>query len=539
MPRGDLREAGRFFAGDADPGYPDFLMLVAEWAGLVRPENGAWRLSPDGPDRLEETRDILATALSSWKATDRWNEWSADRTVSSGRSGRSEELSLIRGEVLDGLSRCKVGAWVAYPQFYRLLAATTRTFRELSEGAASPRSASRGGTTADELLRRLLTGALAWMGVVDLGAAGAFARPLHHDAGACFRLTPLGSGLLSGRPREAPPPGIPTVEAAKFVIQPNLEVLGPPELPRRIHMLLCSLADVLAIDVVARFQITRDGILDALNRGWTGKEVRAFLEEHSATGVPHMVEALIAECDAKHGEIELRPASGFLTTGEPRLLDELLAQKAVADLLDRRLGPCVAAVRAGIRSEALAQVLSRQGYMPRVDADGEHAADGQLRISLQTSDLSELVAFLESSMAFLEARTGDRPADIEHLSRRLRRSLRAAPAEQLDRLRDRYGKAFARVATAAPAADGPRKLSLFDGANPADTPDGLRSLLGYAIENRLCVRLFYGAPTLPERIVQPASDDDQMLYAFCRARRGDRVFRYDRIRRAELTAETF
>ena len=100
MPKGELREAGRFFRAGEDPGYPDFLMLFAEDAGLLSPENGRWVLSKTGPRRLARHSSLLKTLVTFWKDTDRWNEWAADRASVNGRKGRAEELKTLRTEVL-------------------------------------------------------------------------------------------------------------------------------------------------------------------------------------------------------------------------------------------------------------------------------------------------------------------------------------------------------------------------------------------------------------------------------------------------------
>ena len=65
-------------------------------------------------------------------------------------------------------------------------------------------------------------------------------------------------------------------------------------------------------------------------------------------------------------------------------------------------------------------------------------------------------------------------------------------------------------------------------------------MMGYAIDRRLCVEIGYGPESEdgPDgRLVEPFSEDHAMLYAYCRSRRGDRVFRLDRIRFARLTSE--
>lgn len=538
MPKGELREAGRFFRAGEDPGYPDFLMLFAEDAGLLSPENGRWVLSKTGPRRLARHSSLLKTLVTFWKDTDRWNEWAADRASVNGRKGRAEELKTLRTEVLAGLARCPDDAWVSYNQFYRTLVKLSPAFKTLTDGPAAGTVLSSRGTTADELLRRMLVGAIAWMGIVEIGNPRAFDRPLHASEGACFKLTAAGRSILK-RSKEEVSFGVPASPDARFIIQPNLEVLAPPELPVTDYVQLCGLTDLKSIDVVSHFQITREAILDALNRGFTSTRILRFLRERSATGVPDMVKSLVKDCDDKHGEIQIRLASGYVCVDEPARLDELFAQKQIAELLGERFSPTVVGIKVGSRPEALAQLLTRQGYMPSFEHVDQAETESSHQVNLSTTDLSELVGYLESSISFLDSRLGEKPRDITHLAQRLRRVLRRTPGESIAQRTEEHAELFERVIEQVRESDGSDSLSEFEGPNPATKEEDILTVVDFAIRRKLCLRLEYGTRDNPDRIVQPTSEDEKMLYAYCRNRRGDRVFRLDRIQRAELLGETF
>ena len=93
---------------------------------------------------------------------------------------------------------------------------------------------------------------------------------------------------------------------------------------------------------MACFHLSRDSIRRAFARGLSGDEIRAFLTQHSASGLPDMVDTLIAECDDKYGEIEILPAIGQIKTATRELLDELYAQPRIAQALDDRISPTIA-----------------------------------------------------------------------------------------------------------------------------------------------------------------------------------------------------
>ena len=541
MAKADLRKIGRLFRGESDPGYAEFLLLFAEATGMVRVQGRYWVLVEGAGERLQGDREIWKALMTFWQEAEGWNEWSVDRSSALGRRARAGDLKPIRREVLGGLRRCPKDRWISYPHFYRLLVRSSEAFRHLAENPDGGRGLSAGGATADELLRRMLRATIAWLGLIELGNPESFDLPLHKGGAASFRVTGLGRALLGGRatgrlehvaPRTNP-------EAGLFV-QPNLEVLAPPDLPYARFIQLCALADLKSIDVMACFQITKEAFQGAMNRGMSGEDIRRFLKAHSATGLPDIVEALIGECESKHGEIEIGHGAGYLTVAREALLEELYAQEEISACLGPRLSPVAAALDLSTRPEALFQALRRHGYMPRMAHGVEGTEDEHLPVAFRSSELSELVAFLEAALETLRVGGSDSAETVDQLVRRFRRGLRHVPdAQRLDAL-SRYRRAFERPFQRPSLDTGMRHLLHYRGENPATSQPGVRQLLGYAADHRLCVEIAYGEEAEPEkRLVEPVSEDHAMLFAYCRARKGDRVFKLEKIRHARLTAQRF
>ncbi|MBS11730.1 MAG: hypothetical protein CME19_09020 [Gemmatimonadetes bacterium] len=538
MPKGELKEAGRFFKADGDPGYPDFLMLFAEDVGLVKNKANRWIVNYRKMGMLEDRAKLTAALLKFWKTTDRWNEWAADRTATSPKKTRTDEMLVLRKEVLTALGKCPLGQWIAYPQFYKMLHRISTPFRELAEGPASGKALASRGTTADEILRRMMSSTLAWVGLVEIGNPNAFNRPLHTVDGACFRLTPVGAHIVDKKNAPEPEFAIPFDKEATFIIQPNLEILAPPELPPADYVRLCGVSDLNSIDVVSHFQITKEAFLDAFNRSSTARTIRKFLESRSATGVPDMVKSLIKECEDKHGEIRIKQASGYLEVDDTAMMDELLAQKQVAEVIDERLSDCVASIKATVKPDTVANTLSKLGYMPALETHGEETEDGVIQLNYRGSDLSRIVGFLEASQTFL-GNYGDGDSGPTTLIRQLKRSLRRSPGEPLEKAKAKYTDAFESAIKQIRESDGRAVKNAYQGNTPASKAKDIRKLIDYAIENRMRIKLGYGDRNHQGRVVEPTSEDDQMLYAYCRSRKGDRVFRVDRIVQAELTDEVF
>ena len=539
MARGDMREIGKFCQGDSDPGYLEFLTLFIQTSGMSRPEGRVWRLAEGALERFLQEDELLKALFDMWQETRRWNEWAAERSTPSDH-GRMEEMRALRREVVGALCACPEGGWISYPRFYRMLTQTSKPFRHLAENPASGRTLASRNVTADELLRRMLRGALSWAGVIRLGNPSAFSLPLHRASKAVFQISPAGRHLLQGKaPERFRDGGIPSNPDARFVLQPNLEILSPPDLPFDRYIRLCSLTNLKTIDVMARFEISRETVHRAMARGISGKQIREFFRAYGATGVPQIVETLIQECETKLGEIEIGPSAGYLTVVRESLLDELYAQKRVAAHLGPRLSPVAAALGHHAKPEALLQILHNQGYMPRLNHEIEGGENGRHQLVLSSAELSELVGFLETALESLHECPNAFTEEMGHLLKRLRRGLRRVPDQHRQEAISRFRKAFEGAAEVHRPDNGMRDLLHYTGENPASQPSDIRPLIAYAIDHRLCVELGCGSDQAARRTVEPVSEGPTMLYAFCRDRKGDRVFSLDKIHFARLTGERF
>jgi hypothetical protein len=539
IPKGDLREAAKFCHGQGDPGYIEFLTLFLETAGLVEANGSLWQTARDAGDRLDQTIDTRKACYAFWLQTDRWNEWSADRTSAPAASTRMQELKNIRTEIVRSLQQCPANTWITYPSYYHFLTRLSESFRHFAENPASGRNLAAGGTTADELLRRVISGALTWMGVLRVGDLTAFAAPLHKSERPVFQITTSGSALLNQNNDEALCENIPPQNPnAKFVLQPNFEVLVPPDLSYTHYLKLCGLSDLKTQDVMTCFDLSQDSIRHAFTRGFSGSDLRTFFTQHSATGLPHMVESLIEECENKYGEIEIIPSIGFLKVNSPELLDELYAQPRIARVLKDRLSPTIAPLYNATKPESLVQILHQQGYMPHLAQEEEAGNEDHHQIVFTTSELSELVAYLDVSSEMLLARTEGQLEELSYLISRLKRPLRRAPYEPRQQAEERYRQTFEQ--RKPDHREGLEDLLRYAGTNPATESNAMRTLIGYAINHQLRVEIAYGSSKGDgHRIIEPFSEDLTMLYAFCQTRRGDRVFRLDKIFFARLTGERF
>ena len=528
-----LRDVGKYYRGHIDPGYSEFLLLFAETAGFIRRDAGTWRLACDAADRLSSVFGVRNALFSVWRETDRWNEWTAERSGTRVRN-RTDTLRALRCDLLDCLASCPEDSWISYPQFYTLLTRRSESFAHLDGRPPAARDPVGGG--GDELLRRILVSALTWMGMVVLGNPDAFSEPLEPDHRGVFKLTGAGAALLHGREPVSANRETASRRNGRFILQPNLEILSPPDLSFALYMQLFSIAELKEVDVLARFRVSPQTVHQAMSRGWDGASLRTFLHTHSATGLPEMVDALIQECERKHGEIEIASASGYLVSERPELLDELLVQKKVASHLGVRLSPTTAALNPSTRIEELEDALKGRGYMPNVA--NRKPNDEQHSISLKRSELLQLAGFLEAAIQSCAARSVPLPEDLDRLLKRIRSNLRSIPDVESGGDSNDYCRSFESLFRGGSYRDDIQALSRFRGANPAAGEDDIGRLVEYAIEYRLGLEIEYIAERTDKttsRSIEPILVDHRVLYGICRHRKGERPFRLDRIRSARLT----
>ncbi len=538
--RSVLREARRHCRGEEDPGYTEFLMLFVEEARLARLESEVWRPAADAGERLESEADIQKAMFAFWQETDRWNEWRAEGAKRKRQHSRVTALKRFRQEILQGLRRCGVGRWIAYHRFYRLLLKSSEPFRTYVEHPRSGRTLAAPGTTAEELLRRILTGVLTWTGLIRLGHPEGFNLPLRRDVQPLFQITQRGEALLRGDAKRWPTRSFHSSNPeARIVLQPNFEVLSPPDLPHTAYIRLWTLADLKSNDIVTHFQITRDSLREGMNVWPSGAAIRTFLQDYSATGIPDVLENLIQECESRHGEIEIGWASGYLSVDSSELLNALYAQKPVAEMMGPRTSPTSGVLKPHTRPETLLRMLQKEGYMPKLIDESIDVNDGPLVFALNGSDLLELVAFLETATKTLREQTSDPPQALDLLLSRLKRALRQFPDRQrrIDAA-SRYRKAFQELRRPSAGESGVQDLLRYVGQNPASDPVDIRAMVRYAIDHRLCVEIHY--PSIDVRhVIEPVAEDPTTLYAISPERRGDRIFRIEKVGLARLTGERF
>lgn len=89
-------------------------------------------------------------------------------------------------------------------------------------------------------------------------------------------------------------PQAPASAAPGFIIQPDFEVLVPPEVPYTVRWTLAGCAELLHHEDLWSFRLTRERLEAAADQGRAPGEVISWLNAHAAGGLPEQVELALA-----------------------------------------------------------------------------------------------------------------------------------------------------------------------------------------------------------------------------------------------------
>ncbi|MEU7346654.1 helicase-associated domain-containing protein [Streptomyces bacillaris] len=148
-------------------------------------------------------------------------------------------------------------------------------------------------------------------------------------------------------------------------------VAGTPSV--RLAELLGSTADRESSGTASVWRFSGDSVRRALDTGRTPDEISAELTAVADGPLPQPLSYLIADTARRHGRMRIAPAGCVIHSGEPALVAELAAHRALAALGLRQLAPTV--LVSGSSPDKTLAALRGQGYAPVAEA-----ADGTVRI---------------------------------------------------------------------------------------------------------------------------------------------------------------
>jgi hypothetical protein len=328
-------------------------LRVIDPAGHLRPDPGpvaAWLQSPTG-----QQRRALAEA---WRDDPTWNDLFHVPTLHPEDTGAwSNDPVLARKAILRHLAavyrepdeQCAPDAWYALDEFVNAIKQaapdfqrpdgdyTTWYIRDAVTGAYLSGFESWDGVEG-ALIRYLITGPLAWLGLTDLEASPPDEPP------ATFRLTPAGAAFLD---LAAPPP---EPEPAPLALRPDFTVSAPPA-RRYERFQLARVADWVASPPVGGtegdsfvYRLTPSSLGRARRQGIPVARTLEFLNQATGVPVPRFVEAALTRWEARGAEARLERGVMLHLSGE-ELMVQVMSSPATRRLIREQIGPTAALVR--------------------------------------------------------------------------------------------------------------------------------------------------------------------------------------------------
>ncbi len=406
----DVAALGR--ALGTEPTHAGFVLETAAGAGLIAAGDGNRLLPTVDYDRWAEREpaDRWRALVSAWRHSDRLPGLSTESGAHPlGPESEAPGAATVRGLMVDLLAGVQVGLMPDSDALLRLIS------------WHRPRLVRVGGVPLESVVTWTWREA-GWLGVSSLGAVSSLA-----SAASEADTQPIPAALADAFP--AP--------VDQVVLQADLTAVASGTVPYQLARDLRLLADQESRGGAAVFRFSARSLRRALDAGWSGADVRRWLEHHATTAVPQPLAYLIDDIARQHGSIRVGPASAYVRIDDEAQAAALLTHPDASVLGLRELAPGILVGTA--EPYEMVDFLHRIGHSPAAeDSSGRsltapdplratRRAAHRLRPDLQAGEAAAAVLAGERSRHGSRARPP--AADLELAARGA-----AATAETLDRL---------------------------------------------------------------------------------------------------------
>ena len=349
----------------------DLLLTVLIEQGMVRPPQ--LRPDPQATRQFLELSPIraLQQLAAAWLESRAWNDLARTPGLTAGSAAWPNDPLVTRSAALLLLQDLPTDTWWDLPAFLKSVYQDRPAFQRPAGDFDSwyLHDAQTGrpltgfahwDSVEGRLLRFLIEGPLAWLGVLDLG--------LDETGLVAFRRT-LGSGVLLGEtsPAESTAPAL-KPEAAK--VDPDGWVHVPLSVPPAQRYQIGRVTAWSRLEPEGYvFRVTPSALAAARTQGLTVSHVAAILEHASGKSLPPGLAAAMSRWERRAGEGRVEPAL-LLETSDARTLRELKTHRATARFLGESVGPTAMRVRAR-DVEALLAAAVRMGLLLEPPTAGE------------------------------------------------------------------------------------------------------------------------------------------------------------------------
>lgn len=198
-----------------------------------------------------------------------------------------------------------------------------------------------------------------WTGLKPLLAAGEM-----EDAASCLQSG--GCGSEDGRAA--------TGDMALLIVQPDFEVLVPPDVPYRLRWRLAGCAELLYTDELWSFRLSREKLEEAAEQGQPPESVIGWLASHASGGLPAQVELTLKQWAGSIGRTAWSEVILLACRNEADAAD-IAAHPRLQDSLTR-VGPLHFTVQADSTAQVRKELAAAGLAPPRLigGREGESAA---------------------------------------------------------------------------------------------------------------------------------------------------------------------
>lgn len=320
----------------------DFLCCAAAALGLLN----------DGSERL----NVLPHRLAQWFAR---SEQEMNTSLYCLWKERSALADVWLQHAVSLLERAAEGSWMPIRRLVEHLAQIGAG----ENGSMMSRSESCRDDQTDRLLCWI--GTLAAWGWAETGTAADGERlfrwirkPVQDEAEPLF-VTGEGSAPLNSEKSDEPHKA---ADCSSFFVQPDFEVIVPPDCPYKVRWELEMIAERIKFEQIAMYRLTRETIVRALDNGRTSDGIKEFLQRQAKRQVPENVMTAIELWGEQHSRLRIESVT-VLKFRDEAAAQSVCCDERIATLLAEKLGPTAWSVRADKATE-LRAMLERSGYSP-------------------------------------------------------------------------------------------------------------------------------------------------------------------------------
>lgn len=585
--RNDLKKIVPLLSHNKTLKYVQFLALFAMVRKLIISVGDEWRVSGTFAEWLCAGQACYRDLYEFWLTTNEWNEEFIDGDVLHSDQYPQNLISIteLRKLVLRMLEKTPPEVWVDFQTFAESL--LPQIAIEIP-GRFDMIPSEKFNRHPILILESVLAETLYWLELVVLGvadldvAAQLGSRPNEAIAPYdpnhpippsligeesfhfCFRLTESGRTILNRAYLEPdklfgkmPEETLPYAEQSyHFTVQPNLEIVTPPEMNLASLFRLLQFTNIKKVDVMTTMTISRNTVRTGMDQGLSGEEIADLLESCSRKELPQTVRQIIRECQSRHGEVDMGLAGGYLVVSNRMRLAELKANSKIAPAIKDIFNDRLVLLNRTADLKKVAAELQKMGFMPRIDSESLYVTnEGLFQMTLRAEELYDLLALVrftimmeeESDTTLFEDRA--RPL-YQRLSNTAQERFNPKfYAESIAKaFFSNYEKLMRKVANDASRKYRKRLTQImsrvprggsnhgFKGENPTSDPDQLQKMIKYAIEHEGQIKVHYTRSTGKEvdLVIEPEALQGRKLYAFCPDEDEHHIFALDRIEHAAI-----